>query len=267
MSTPAPVLILSTGRSGSTLVSRLLSGGGAAVSHQAPGSRAVNIAGNLAAAGWLDPERAASFAGSAWGLDLTEASSDPLRSMLAAVRIRSGSGPPVRVVHVVRDPRDFVRSFMSWKRQSLKRSILHHLVPAWQPNPWMAGECGPLRWAAMSKFEHFCWVWAYKNAYFGSLVERCDYRRFRMEDLSTNRDGALKELFRFAGQEPPAGAGARPERVNPSRERFPAWREWTARRARQLAAHCGSLMAQYGYGGEPEWLALTAAPATPIHPS
>ncbi|MFC2966795.1 hypothetical protein [Acidimangrovimonas pyrenivorans] len=53
----------------------------------------------------------------------------------------------------------------------------------------------------------------------------------------------------------------RGERRNASAGSAPNWRDWSLARARLLDRHCGALMAQLGYGDEPEWRAKLAAPA------
>jgi hypothetical protein len=37
------------------------------------------------------------------------------------------------------------------------------------------------------------------------------------------------------------------------KQSFPHWRDWDAKQCAQLDQLCGGLMAEYGYGIEPEW--------------
>jgi hypothetical protein len=118
----------------------------------------------------------------------------------------------------------------------------------------------------MTKFEHFCWVWAFKNGLFGRLSGRATYHRVRLEDLvSPQRSAsAWEELWQFLGRHPMGGGTQLIRPRNPSEPGgFPPWRQWNPRRARVLHRHCGELMEQYGYGGEPEWAALLAGSARP----
>ena len=177
----------------------------------------------------------------------------------------------VHVIHVVRDPRDFVTSFMNWKRQSAKRTILHHAVPAWQPNPWLSRECGLGSWLGMDKFEHFCWVWNFKNRLFEELADRVWYRRLRLEDLVTGDRG----VERFAELCRDMKLSVDPDfdpltlmktRVNPSQQGFTAsWGAWTPDMAAVLERHCGDLMRRYGYGEEVEWERLSEPPHAHAH--
>ena len=52
----------------------------------------------------------------------------------------------------------------------------------------------------MSKFEHFCWIWQFKNNQIIDRFEGYDYYyRVKMEDLTDKKDGVknLKKLFKF----------------------------------------------------------------------
>lgn len=260
------VFVLSTGRSGSTFVAQVLSADGSdnPISHQQPGSRVLNILGNLVQARRIPLDRGFDLA-TRFGFD-DSSTADPLRSMIIAAGLRTRRFERARVVHVVRDPRAFVTSFMNWKDASTRRRILHHVVPAWQPNPWLIGEASFMEWARMSKFEHFCWVWNYKNRLFESLSDACEYRRFRLEDLNLGRENALLRLGHFLGVNIPMAA-TRDAQLNASQGRFPAWRGWSGRQAAVLQRHCGELMEEYGYAGDSDWSAKChSLPADATYP-
>lgn len=172
--------------------------------------------------------------------------------MIIVAALRAGALRDARVVHIVRDPRAFVTSFMNWKAASVRRTFLHHVVPAWQPNPWLTGDYSLGRWMAMSKFEHFSWTWHYKNRVFGALGELAEYRRYRFEDLTAVGGDAIADLSAFVGLDFGGPAGTH-ERVNASNGSFPDWQNWTPEQAALLHSHCQSLMAEYGYGGERRW--------------
>ncbi len=49
------------------------------------------------------------------------------------------------------------------------------------------------------------------------------------------------------------------EKIHPaSRDTFPDWQEWDKAQARRLHEICGPLMAEFGYGTEPEWQEMIA---------
>ncbi len=264
MNTPR-VIVLSTGRAGTTLLSRILTHAtGITVPHQTPGSRAANILGNLSQAGRLPIAVTRATLRAGWRMDPWTSTADPLRSMWCGQEIeRAGAPSDLRIIHLVRDARDFVASFMAWKRQSLKRSFLHHVVPAWQPNPWLAREAGLVQWVRMSKFEHFCWIWRFKNEWFAGLARHGNYLLVRTEDLvgpNTYAETA-NALARFVTGQPPLKPPTPPAQVHASRESYPRWPEWTPAMAGTLARHCGPLMGRFGYGREPAWQELVGQAA------
>jgi len=164
------------------------------------------------------------------------------------------------IIHLVRDPRDFVTSFINWKNQSSKRFLLHHTVPFWQPNPFFHDNYSLIKWLKMTKFEHFCWIWNYKNdLLMNTFDNNVAYHRFRMEDL-TDKDNGQKELKRLFNL---LGLTIKneniqyqvTEKINRSTiQKFPKWQNWSNERARILHIQCGSLMQKYNYGNEKLWL-------------
>lgn len=252
------VYVLSTGRTATTLLARVLTTAlDSTVSHQIPGSRAANLLGNLVDAKLISAERGLSLAKRALGGRLEEATTDPLRSMIVLSQLRRvGRSSDSRVVHVVRDPRDFASSFMNWKASRPRRLFLHHAVPLWQPSPLFARDLGWARALRMRKFERFCWVWKRKNEAFEMLSDRHLYLRVRMEDALASDGDGLEELFDFIGAKSQGSEVSEMlERVlnAPSSNHFPQWKLWDGSRARLLDRHCRTLMNRYGYGGEAEW--------------
>ena len=164
-----------------------------------------------------------------------------------------------KVIHLFRDPRVMVRSFMNWKNRKLSGKVAHHLVPYWMPIPLQTGDLGLFDYAMLPKHAHFAWIWNFKNRLFSSLKGRPNYRLVKLEDLYASA-GVMNELFQFMG----VNAEIHPERhskkANASQTKsFPRWRDWTPEMAKQLDRFCGPLMLELGYGTEPEWKALLVA--------
>lgn len=266
-----PLFVLSTGRAGTNYLQRLLrrADGAPDVPHQQAGARLLNVVGTASfQLGW--PALAERALRAVRGEQAFDSTADPLLTM-ALLQALPARGDHT-VLHLVRDPRDFVRSFVSWKRQSAKRTVLHHAVPLWQPNPFLAGDAGFADSLAMRKFERFAWVWAYKNR---AIIERFsdhpNYHRFRLEDLTHSERGPAEteRLLGALGLDATALAEDEARRpVNKSRDLFPPWRDWTPRQAAVLHRHAGGLMDTLGYGGEPAWLDLLhATSASTAHPA
>lgn len=189
------VYILSTGRSGSTFISHLFNqlNNDIEVDHQKKGSRLINIITNL-------PFYTTKLL---WFLFKVfnrrdskgpQSTSDPLLSFAIYRFIIKGylNG---KVIHLVRNPESFADSFMRWKNQSLRKKVLHHLVPFWNPSPLVSDAGISLKqWLKMDKYEQFAWVWKYKNEKYYSLknILGNDYLLVRMEDL-TNADDKIRK--------------------------------------------------------------------------
>lgn len=167
--------------------------------------------------------------------------------------------PGLRVIHLVRDPREYVRSHLNWIRHRPKSFVANYLIPFWQPNAWLLKELAWSKWMRLNTFERYCWIWNYKNCYIGQLENsQIPYLRIYFEDFFGNtvsRD-ALNRMLEFLNLEMVAGIEDKFQRpVNPAKGKsFPQWSNWTTKQCRQLEAFCGETMKAYSYGDEAEWL-------------
>lgn len=259
-------IVLSTGRTGTNYLARIFSAlERREISHQGRFSRIMNIAGNMGLCPGFESLSKTFLFHMLNRTDSMKSTVDPLLSIPHILLMdRFQDTKRSKILHIVRDPRDFATSFMNWRRQRLRRLFLHHCVPFWQPNPWCAGDVNFMEYLQMSKFEHFCWIWAYKNRMFEKVGLDCrvEYLRIRMEDLMGSQDSAGRSLHGLASfLDVPAQRLAELMMKSPAMNRstnrsFPRWRSWTRRQAVILEKHCGPLMEKYGYGAEPEWRKL-----------
>lgn len=167
--------------------------------------------------------------------------------------------PGLRVIHIVRDPRTYVRSHINWARHRLKSFIANNLIPFWQPNPFLMKEMSFFEWVKSSKFERFVWIWDYKNR----LIERISqtevpYLRIRFEDIfhTSVPEKYFNRVLEFLDL-PPTDDLSKYLRnsINPNRRySFPAWPKWSNERSRRLDTLCRETMKKYGYGNEPSWM-------------
>jgi len=255
--------VLSTGRCGTNLLVDIFASTypPLRIEHQSKGSRRLNIIGNLL----LYFPSYQRYVKNIFYLlkkkKMPDSTVDPLLSIpLALYLINHDSNLNIfQIVHLVRDPRDFVTSFIRWKRQRTRRFFLHHFVPFWQPKPYRFEGFRRLRFR---KFEHFCWIWNYKNSFFQSnFKNNSRYYLLKLEDIVDIHMGLeqAQKLFNFLGL--PMNEQKIQElirkKINPSKERgFPHWENWTQEQALILQKHCGKLMDYYGYGQELEWKKL-----------
>jgi hypothetical protein len=190
-----------------------------------------------------------------------ESTVDPLQSTAISLFLKNEKKwYEHRIVHVVRDPRDYVSSAINWKNQRLRRLFLHHCVPFWQPNPVVCGNVSILKRMKMNKFEYFSWIWNFKNSLFAKLFENKDnYYMVRMEDLVDSQKGNqhFRKLFEFLKlpNRKRDWDHLLNRKVNVStRKAFTNWISWNSKQVKTLDGYCGELMRKYGYGNEENWI-------------
>lgn len=259
--------MLSTGRAGTSFLHRAFDrlDLGVTLSHQSRGSRRLNIAGNLLYDCKNGPDYMRVLFRLLKGTQVPSSTTDPLLSIPIAIFLNKKSVYskfPHKIIHLVRDPRDFVASFMNWRRQRLRRMFLHHVVPFWQPSPFLFPGHSAFSRLGMSKFGHYCWIWNFKNSFFRHQFENGPaYFLLRSEDLFSPDKGeeAFERLLTFIGCSHGIDSfeDLSASQVNASKLKgFPKWQRWSQTQARTLHKHCGALMVHYGYGNEPFWLKL-----------
>ena len=149
------IFVFSTGRVGSTYITNIINTltNSEIVVHQKKYARLTNIIGHMYMTGFLNSRSIDKAIQLFEDGKIPKSTSDPLRSVLVALFLSTFSEKMnYKVIHLVRDPRDFVTSFMNWKNRKLSGIIAHHLTPFWQPNPFHTNEIGLLTWMNMTKF-------------------------------------------------------------------------------------------------------------------
>ena len=260
-----PILIVSTGRTGTIFLSRLFADlyPDSASYHERGPSRAIQILTNLHFS-HLFPKAGLKFA---WKiLKGNEIPSCEKKFHIDANNFLYGLSslapelyPKLRVLHIVRDPRTYVTSQLNFSRQKRTSFVGNYLVPFWQPNPFLVGELPLHKAFGFTRFEKYCWVWDFKNRIMQKLENSSTpYKRIRFEDLfeTYNPEELFQEITDFLGL--PRSENIRGKFLEPANTSkptfFPEWHNWTPQQAAQLQSLCGEQMNAYGYGQESEWL-------------
>lgn len=266
---PKTVLIVSSGRTGTQFLARYFDANypGVVGRHEPPPRYRLRIAVNAHAAGALSRERTLRMLAARRRrlVDRLDAElyveSNPF--LWGAVDLFDEVFESPTVVHVVRDPRDQVRSSLGHGTGSGWKALANRFVPWWSPR-------APGAPASGDAFERAAWQWAVVNERLDAFGPRCaDYRRLRYEDLFDETSSGLRALcahlgLAFAGAGAPVDPG---ERINRSaREVLPGWRDWSEARCRSLQRIAGPRMERYGYGREPEWQHRVGGPAGGVTP-
>ena len=161
------------------------------------------------------------------------------------------------VLHIVRDPREQVRSSLNHGTARGVKGALNRWLPHWSPDVrGILPLDGTPTW-----LERTAGLWRIVNEALEHGGERCaHYHRFRYEDLFAPDHSGLRALcgaLRLSAPGPDAPFDL-DQRVNAARgSEVPGWERWPAADCRALERICGALMQRYGYGSEPAWRART----------
>ncbi len=184
---------------------------------------------------------------------------DSNNQLYAFLPLKPDLYPGLRLIHLVRDPREYVRSHLNWARHRLKSFVANYLTPFWQPNAWLLNQMSFGRWLQLSRFERYCWIWEFKNRFIHQMeTSDIPYLRIRFEDFFESSEplASLNQMLSFLDIDPVSGQEDRFQRpINPAKGRsFPRWPEWSSEQCLQLQEYCGLTMQEYGYGGEKDWV-------------
>lgn len=172
--------------------------------------------------------------------------------------------PNLHVIHIVRDPRDYVRSHLNWARHRPKSFVANYLTPFWQPSAFLLGEMNLAEWIRATQIERFAWIWNFKNRFIEQLEEtKTPYLRVHFEDFFNGPHPSehLNSMLSFIGLPKVSNVDEQFQRsVNPARKRsLPTWKKWTSEQCQNLQALCGKTMGRYGYGKEASWIEKIAS--------
>lgn len=147
--------------------------------------------------------------------------------------------PHAKTLHLVRDGRDVVRSFMS-RVHYTKRSKGHHALRPSKRDPMH------LNWDRLSRFERICWLWADANRCARQHLNR--YVKFEnvISKYKYFEENIENYLGLQIGREKWIEAINRPKNST-SQFTLPHWSEWDERLSESFERICGAEMRIYGY--------------------
>lgn len=170
-----------------------------------------------------------------------------------------------RAVYIIRDPRDWVRSYINLFGWYHYTDINMHIGNRLSADDFPGDEYKK-NWKGLSQFEKLCWAWNKQNSYVRDISQglpQSNFRWFRFEDIFGKKNGFQEffDLLEFVCSIDPGRLKAKPEMGEsikqkihkPKKYFFPKWTEWTSAQARALNKLCGPLMRRFGYGQEEEW--------------
>lgn len=174
-----------------------------------------------------------------------------------------------KVIHIVRDPREFTTSLTNRGDDSGLRRFLNRYVP------YLAYAPPGVKRRKLTAVTRAAYRWNATNEYLDDFGRRNpnQYYRCKFEDVfDKSNPQPLHELLEQVGlsqeqidqldfaakphaEQPKFALLDRPDdSANKSKHQIMAkWPAWSQADCKQLDAICGELMKSYGYGNEPEW--------------
>lgn len=162
-----------------------------------------------------------------------------------------------RVIYIVRNGHDWIRSMLNWGEVYGKRGIRRLISHQWPVASDIPDDPFAEKWHTLSRFDQLCWAWARLNEFaLNAISKNPNARVFRFESIFTEKDRYqyLNDLLTFATSIPGIDAerigptdGWLEKKIHQSADGFPAWDQWTKEQKNQFEQICGPLMEKLGY--------------------
>lgn len=176
--------------------------------------------------------------------------------------------PDCRLVGIVRDPRTWVQSWSNYGGRFDSKDNVRRFGQR-RIDPHMLGDAEYMdKWQTMSPFAKNCWHWkVIAELILKEAEENPLARCFRFEDLfsDANREVHMKALLDFIVKyddrqfEYELPEGFLDKVANRSYgDVMDHWQHWPEEQKLELAAICGPVMKQLGYGTEADWPEIEA---------
>lgn len=243
MNRPAPLFILSTGRSGTTSIANMLSAvpGVVIVHERRPKLLEEAVAyrrGTLGHSALVDLLRSSRDPASLGATLLAGESNQRLSFVLPAL---AEAFPTARYVLLQRDGREVVDSVHHrWWYHPREAWLRHPSLRAWASTRFEGPDFGlaDSEWRRMSPFARCTWYWSLVPALVRREADQMGLRmlELRLEDLADSRD-AIESFLEL-----PVGSLEAPPRSNATRSARASWRAWSGAMRRDFDRYGGSEM-------------------------
>lgn len=156
------------------------------------------------------------------------------------------------ILHIIRDPREFVRSAHNHGSHSGRKLMATTFVPYWYPSVKQV-----LKGQRVSSVGISSAKWVVINR---KLLEagprHPNYHLIKFEELFDETNSGLRCICDVLGLDFAASGVVSPsEKVNAGQhKKLDRWQQWSAEQCRELHEICSPLMQEVGYGVEDAWL-------------
>ena len=148
--------------------------------------------------------------------------------------------PKARLLHLVRDGREVVRSIMERRHYTAETNAGHHDLHPLPSDPLFE------RWDTLSRFEKVCWLWTDANRRLAEDIPKW----VAFESLVSDYDYFKENLLDYIGLEMSESQWSDMVRAPTNVTKkfsFPPWQQWDAVQQAAFETICGEQMAHFGY--------------------
>jgi Sulfotransferase family len=147
--------------------------------------------------------------------------------------------PNVKIIHVVRDGRDVVRSIMAQKHYLNGEKGHYNIMPA-SDDPLFT------EWHGLSRFEKICWLWADANRKVCEFADKILNFEKLIGDYSYFKENIVDYLGIEISEDCWKGEVNRPKNIT-KKHSMPHWTEWEDEIKKKFWRICKDEMYRYGY--------------------
>ncbi len=147
--------------------------------------------------------------------------------------------PSVKLIHLIRDGRDVVRSMMSRRTFTIKDPITSSIHPK-EDSPWFE------RWKIMSRFEKLCWYWSIENQYLRKEINKTVHFEKLISDYTYFEENLAGNLNIEIPKNVWVDSIYKPKNIT-HYYKIPHWRDWSYPMKKTFEVICGGEMDKNGY--------------------
>lgn len=147
--------------------------------------------------------------------------------------------PKAKFLHLIRDGRDVVRSFMA-RGHYTGDSIGHHSIKPRIDDPYYQ------KWEDFTRFEKLCWLWMDSNNRIAPFIENHIKFEDMLGDYSYFHSNIESYLNIKIGKSLWSEYVSKPSNITKI-QILPHWEEWDIEQTESFNRICGETMRKYGY--------------------
>ena len=150
------------------------------------------------------------------------------------------SFPKAKILHLIRDGRDVVRSMLSRKTMTNEDQNTKNIMPE-------NGDLWYNEWSSMNRFERLCWYWDVENRYLSENIENTIIFEELISNYEYFKTNLLIPLDLEISEEIWQREVKTPKNITPKYNLHPHWTKWDQKNKENFFRLCGDTMNKLGY--------------------